>query len=133
MNRRSGRNTEVSEQIHFYSVGDVCALLGMTRKTLFYYDRTGLAEPTERIGPQGYKVYDETALNRLRRIAVYRRAGLTVEEVRRLLSPDCHDEIVLLTDALKRLQTEADELRMKTERLVSLLQEAEEKQKQARM
>ena len=39
MNGGSDRNTEVSEQIHFYSVGDVCALLGMTRKTLFYYDK----------------------------------------------------------------------------------------------
>ena len=127
MNGRSDRNTEVSEQIHFYSVGDVCALLGMTRKTLFYYDRTGLAKPTERIGPQGYKVYDEGALNRLRRIAAYRQAGLTIEEVRSLLNPDCPDEIRLLTDALERLQAEAEELRMKTEKLASLMEKAVQK------
>ena len=127
MNGRSDRNTEVSEQIHFYSVGDVCALLGMTRKTLFYYDRTGLAKPTERIGSQGYKVYDEAALNRLRRIAAYRQAGLTIEEVRSLLNPDCPDEIQLLTDALERLQAEAEELRMKTEKLASLLEKAVQK------
>ena len=127
MNGRSDRNTEVSEQIHFYSVGDVCALLGMTRKTLFYYDRTGLAKPTERIGPQGYKVYDEAALNRLRRIAAYRQAGLTIEEVRSLLNPYCPDEIQLLTGALERLQAEAEELRMKTEKLASLLEKAVQK------
>ncbi len=127
MNGRSDRNTEVSEQIHFYSVGDVCILLGMTRKTLFYYDRTGLAKPTERIGPQGYKVYDEAALNCLRRIAAYRQAGLTIEEVRSLLNPDCPDEIRLLTGALERLQAEAEELRMKTEKLASLLEKAVQK------
>ncbi len=127
MNGRSDRNTEVSEQIHFYSVGDVCALLGMTRKTLFYYDRTGLAKPTERIGPQGYKVYDEAALNRLRRIAAYRQAGLTIEEVRHLLDPDFPGEIQLLTDALERLQAEAEELRMKTKKLAALLEKAVQK------
>ncbi len=129
MNGRSDRITEAREQIHFYSVGDVCALLGMTRKTLFYYDRTGLAKPTERIGVQGYKVYDEAALNRLRQIAAYRQAGLTIEEIRRLLNSDSPDEIGLLTDALERLQAEAEELRMKTERLASLLEEAVQKQK----
>lgn len=129
MNGCSDRNMNVSEQIHFYSVGDVCALLGMTRKTLFYYDRIGLAKPTERIGPQGYKVYDETALNRLRQIAGYRQAGLTVEEIRCLLDPDCVNEIGLLTTALERLRTETEELRMKTKRLASLLEEAVQKQK----
>ena len=127
MNGCSDRNTNVSEQNHFYSVGDICALLGMTRKTLFYYDRAGLAKPTERIGPQGYKVYDEAALNRLRQIAGYRQAGLTIEEVRSLLNPDCPDETGLLSNALERLQTEAEELRMKTERLMLLIHDAEQK------
>ena len=125
--RRSDRNTFSSEHMHIYSVGDVCAMLGMTRKTLFYYDRIGLALPSGRIGSQGYKVYDEAALARLRRIADYRRAGLGVEEIRQLLEPEGHNRTAILQEALRRLTEEQEQLAQK----ISHLEELLENEKQA--
>lgn len=40
------------------SVGDVCRLAKVTRKTLFYYDRIGILPPTRREGTQNFKQYD---------------------------------------------------------------------------
>lgn len=125
--RRSDGNTISSDHMHIYSVGDVCAILGMTRKTLFYYDRIGLALPSGRIGTQGYKVYDEAALMRLRKIADYRQAGLSVEEIRLLLEPDCHDRSGILHAAFQRLSAEQELLGQKIRHLETLL----EKEKQA--
>ena len=55
-----------------YTVAEILSTTGTTRKTLYYYDKTGLLTPTERIGPQAHKVYNEEALERLRMILRYR-------------------------------------------------------------
>ena len=41
-----------------YSVGEICRITGITRKTLFYYDRIGLLVPYKRTEPQQFKLYD---------------------------------------------------------------------------
>ena len=48
-----------------YSVGEICRITGITRKTLFYYDRIGLLVPYERTEPQQFKLYDRERLERL--------------------------------------------------------------------
>ena len=69
---------------HEYSVGEICSLTGVTRKTLFYYDRTGLLKPA-------HKRYGNTEFQRLIRILDYREAGLSIGEIRKILDdPDCN-------------------------------------------
>ena len=58
-----------------YSVGEICRITGITRKTLFYYDRIGLLVPYERTEPQQFKLYDRERLERLNGIIEYRGAG----------------------------------------------------------
>ena len=48
-----------------YSVKEICEKYGITRKTLFYYDRIGLLKPAKRLGRQSFKYYDVAALKRL--------------------------------------------------------------------
>ncbi len=67
------------------SVKDVCDRYGITRKTLFYYDRSGLLKPAIRQGSKQYKYYDEAALSRLESILEYRNAGLSIEEIREVI------------------------------------------------
>ena len=75
---------------HEYSVGEICSLTGVTRKTLFYYDRTGLLKPAYRHGSQEHKRYGNTEFQRLIRILDYREAGLSIGEIRKILDdPDC--------------------------------------------
>lgn len=100
---RAGDRNEDSQ---LYSVGEVCGLVGITRKTLFYYDRIGLLTPTRREGVQNYKLYDSGKIARLKRIMEYRDAGLKIAEIRELMDDQDTDPVKVLEEALARIQTE---------------------------
>lgn len=89
-----------------YSVGEICRITGITRKTLFYYDRIWLLVPYGRTEPQQFKLYDRERLERLNCIIEYRRAGLRIAEIRALLD-DCHvNRLEVMNGALERLLRE---------------------------
>ena len=108
-----------------YTVSDICSLTGVTRKTLFYYDRIGLLKPAARTGPQNSKLYDPEGLLKLQRILRYREAGLQISEVRGLLRDDTDHQAILLA-ALARLRQEREQ---KEEQIVFLKGLLEETQK----
>ena len=49
------------------TVNEVSKLSGVSIRTLHYYDQIGLLPPTE-IAENGYRLYDDTALERLQEI-----------------------------------------------------------------
>ena len=104
-----------------YHVSDVCRSFGITRKTLFYYDRIGLLKPSERIGSQNYKVYDEQACQRLAKIVEYRHAGLQIEEIRKILDDPSCDQNIVLSDVLNRLTSERNEIDLQIMRVKELI------------
>ena len=94
---------------HEYSVGEICSLMNITRKTLFYYDRIGLLKPAFRQGSQEHKKYGNTEYQRLRTILSYREAGFSIGEIRILLDdPDCNKR-ELYENVLLRLISEKQE------------------------
>ncbi len=76
-----------------YAVKEVCERFSITRKTLFYYDRTGLLKPSVRLGKQECKYYDGDALKKLESILKFRRAGLSMEELSQVIDLKDHDQI----------------------------------------
>lgn len=93
---------------HLYSVAEICALTGVTRKTLFYYDKTDLLKPVRRTGSQNFKEYDAESLLRLRTILMYREAGLHLTEITSLLDdPEC-DRLEILKRAMSRVIRESE-------------------------
>ncbi len=109
----------MDEPNRWYTVGEVGSLTGVTRKTLFYYDRTGLLSPSDRRGPQNHKVYDAEALERLGRIQRFRAAGLRIEEVKLALNAQDEEMTALLEKVYARLLREKEE---KKEQISSLLE-----------
>ena len=105
-----------------YSVGEICSLTGVTRKTLFYYDRIALLKPYDRVGVQNHKVYDNTALQRLYRILLYRDAGLRIEEIRSILD-GAQDRNAVLCRVLERLMREAEQKKEQIARIRVLMKE----------
>lgn len=121
---------------------------GVTRKTLFYYDRIGLLEPSRRSGKQNFKEYDEQAVNRLLEIRLYREMGLSIPMIQDILegsevsrkqyleqiSEEIHSDIrkriadAKIIDSLKQLTreelneviTETAELESLRERLLAM-------------
>ena len=89
-----------------YSVKEVCDRYGITRKKLFYYDRSGLLKPSQRQGKQQFKYYDEKALSRLDSILKYRNAGLSIDDIRKVIDLDDKETILgILMGVRKRLIT----------------------------
>ena len=116
------KRRQVRMERNLYSVSDLCALCGITRKTLFYYDRIGLLKPALRTGSQNFKMYAEEQVSRLRQIRQYRDAGLNLSEIRRILDdPDTEPDRVL-KDAMKRLEKELREKEDQIRALKQLMQ-----------
>ena len=92
------------------TVKDVCRATGVTRKRLFYYDRIGLLKPTKRVGPQKTKMYGPKAIERLRLILLYQKAGLRLSEIEKILDGDDESKADCLLSALARLKKQADEI-----------------------
>ena len=66
------------------TVKEISQLTGVSVRTLHHYDAIGLLRPSQ-ISPAGYRLYDEDALQRLRKILVYRELGLSLEAIGNLL------------------------------------------------
>jgi DNA-binding transcriptional MerR regulator len=94
-------------------IGELADAAGMTSQTIRFYERKGLLPDAER-GANGYRVYDESMLTRLRFITVAQAAGLTLSEIRSIIdlrddgTPPCTHVVTLidakLTDVRARIQ-----------------------------
>ena len=67
-----------------HSIQDIARLAGTTSRTLRHYGAEGLLPPS-RIGPNGYRYYDDRALLRLQRILLLRDLGLGIPAIRTVL------------------------------------------------
>ena len=102
------KQTERKENV-LYSSGEVQEMFGITRKTLFYYDKRGLLKPTARKGSQEHKLYSAEDLYRLRRILHYKEAGLHIAEICLLFDEPSFPESEILRKALKRIIEEKNQ------------------------
>lgn len=75
----------------YKTVKEVCALTGLTRKHLYYFHH-------EKKGFDGYKLYDDPAIEKLQQIALYYQLGLKRDEIRDImLAPDYDNNLILKT------------------------------------
>jgi DNA-binding transcriptional MerR regulator len=74
-----------TEQRPTYQIGELAARSGLTADTLRYYERLGLLSPPQRTSG-GFRVYPPTALDRLRFIKQAQTLGLSLQEIRDLVS-----------------------------------------------
>lgn len=119
MEKQSGSSKEENQ---IFSVGEICERTGITRKTLFYYDRIGLLCPSERTERQNFKLYDSEKLIRLEEIVSYRRAGLSIREIRELLDDGQAKRLEILEQAMERLLKEKDDKEQEIKNLKSLIE-----------
>ena len=65
-------------------IGEIADAVGLPTRTVRYYARRGLwPEPAR--APNGYRVYDDDTLSRLRFIRTAQAAGLTLAEIRSVI------------------------------------------------
>jgi DNA-binding transcriptional MerR regulator len=95
---------------------------GLSRPTLLYYDRIGLLRPAARFG-NSYRHYTAADDRRLGQICLYRRTGLALAEIRRLLGRPRRDLAGALERQLHDLLAQIEALRSRQQLIVGLLKE----------
>ena len=66
------------------TVKQVSKLTGVSVRTLHHYDSIGLLKPTQ-VTEAGYRLYDDTALQRLQTILLFRELQFPLREIRTIL------------------------------------------------
>src|SRR5215211_4926053 len=97
-----------------YTVGRVAELSGVTIRTLHHYDEIGLLSPGGR-SAAGYRLYEDSDIERLRRILFYRELGFPLEEIATIVDDPRTDALGhlrrqrgLLTERIRRLSAMVD-------------------------
>lgn len=105
-------------------IGEVASATGLSVKTIRYYEEIGLLEPTVLRSESGYRLFDFSVLNRLAFIKRSQSLGLTLMEVKEILS--VHDQGLLPCGEVKQhLEAKVKEINQKIASLVMLRSELE--------
>ena len=104
-----------------YTISQLAKRFGLSRSTLLYYDSIGVLSPSGR-SSSGYRLYRENEAERLEKICLYRQTGVSLKEIRRLLTPGQSEKAQILERRLLDLNREISELRRQQAVIVNLLQ-----------
>lgn len=108
------------EALTSYSITRLARRHRLSRSTLLYYDRIGLLRSASRSGA-GYRRYSRQDSQRLERIVRYRKAGLALKAIGRLLDGGGADVADVLAARLTALNEEIHRLREQQRFVVGLL------------
>ncbi len=95
------------------TVNEVSKLTGVSIRALQYYDKIGLLRPTSYTA-SGYRLYDDTAMETLQQILLFRELEFPLKEIKEILSKPNFDKETALEQQIKLLT-------MKKERLENLI------------
>jgi DNA-binding transcriptional MerR regulator len=98
-------------------VNEVAKLAGVTVRALHYYDEIGLLSPAE-ITDSGYRLYDDTALEKLQQILFFRELDFSLDEIRKIMQSPNYDR----HEALKKQKELLLKKRQRLDRLIELIQ-----------
>ncbi|MFI7004431.1 MerR family transcriptional regulator [Nocardia sp. NPDC050175] len=110
-------------------IGDLAARTGATRRALRYYEEHGLLPDTRT--SNGYREYDELAVNRVENIRRMLSVGFTAEEILHFvpcldamtdLDPICPASLEAIARKLSTVQSTLDELTKTRDHLAALVE-----------
>ncbi|GED25132.1 MerR family transcriptional regulator [Brevibacillus agri] len=85
-----------------YTVQKLGLLAGVSTRTLRYYDEIGLLKPA-RINSSGYRIYGQAEVDRLQQILFYRELGVSLEEIKEIVSSPTFDAVQALREHRAKL------------------------------
>jgi len=97
-----------------YTVQKLSKLAGVSTRTLRYYDEIGILKPA-RINSSGYRIYGENEVNRLQQIMFYRELGISLDNIKNIITSPTFDE----TNALIEHREKLLEKREQVDRLIA--------------
>lgn len=102
-------------------IGEVSAATGIDTQTIRFYERQGLL-PAPTRAPNGYRIYDDTVIGRLRFVRASQCAGLALNEIKGVLSQRDSGEAPC-THVAGLLEEKLAEVRVRQQELAALAAE----------
>lgn len=65
-----------------YKIGEFSKIVGMTTKTLRYYDNEGILPPSYRDKTNGYRLYSSDDIKKAEMVTDMRKFGFTISEMK---------------------------------------------------
>lgn len=91
------------------TVKEISKLTGISVRTLHYYDEINLLKPTQ-ITKAGYRLYDDTALEQLHSILLFRELKFPLKEIKAILNSPDFDTQAALKEQIKLLELQRNRL-----------------------
>ena len=104
------------------TVNEVSKLAGVSIRTLHYYDRIGLLPPSG-ITETGYRLYDDTALERLQCILLFRELQFPLKDIKKIMDSPGFDKDKALEQQITLLELKKEHL----ENLIELARDVKRK------
>lgn len=98
-------------------IKEFAAAVGVSIRTLHYYDEKGILKPAYVDKQTGYRFYDENSLLRMQEILFYRELDFSLKSISEILSSPDYDKTKALTGQKKLLILKKERL----ERLISAI------------
>ena len=92
-----------------YTVHEVSEMSGVSVRTLHHYDAIGLLKPAS-VTRAGYRLYDDTGLQRLRNILFFRELEFSLREIKGILDDPAYDPQKALEQQIRLLEMQRDRL-----------------------
>lgn len=92
-----------------YSIRELSELAGVSARTLRYYDELGLLKPLY-VSESGYRYYGEKEVTMLQQILFYRRRGLELKQIQKILYQADFDVMEALQEHLLDLEQQQKQL-----------------------
>lgn len=100
------------------TVNEVCKLTGVSVRTLHYYDEIGLLAPAVTT-EAGYRLYDDTNLERLQQILLFRELEFSLKDIKEIIDRPDFDRKKALSEQIKLLTLKKEHI----ENLISFAQQ----------
>jgi DNA-binding transcriptional MerR regulator len=99
-----------------WKVGELAKLTGLTIRTLRFYDQINLFSPSAH-SESGHRLYNETDLSRLQQILSLKELGLSLDEVKSILTGEQFSPLEIVSLQIARLK---ENIRMEQNLLLEL-------------
>lgn len=103
------------------TIGKLAKKYGLSRSTLLYYDKIGLLSPCNHQKGE-YRAYRTEEQERLKLICLYRKSGISLKEIKRILDNEETSVSACLISRFKQLDRDIMELKEQQAAIANMLQ-----------
>lgn len=103
-----------------YSIGELRKRFSISRSTILYYDSIGLLQPSGR-SESGYRLYSDADMERMKKIMLYRDAGLSLKSIIEILDRNESQPQSILEGQLANINVKINELRCQQNIIIQIL------------